>query len=57
MTTKKTQKTHRYNCEKCDFNTNNKNDYRRHIGTAKHQINNGLLKKLKITLVNIVISY
>ena len=45
MTTKKTQKTHRYNCEKCDFNTNNKNDYRRHTRTAKHQINNGLLKK------------
>jgi len=45
MATKNTQKTHKYKCDECHFYTNNKNDYRRHINTAKHQFSNGLLKK------------
>ena len=45
MATNPTRKTLKYNCEKCCFYTNNKNDYRRHISTSKHKISNGLLKK------------
>ena len=45
MATKNTQKTHKYICDNCNFYTNNKNDYRRHTSTAKHQSSNGLLKK------------
>ena len=45
MATKNTQKTHKYICDNCNFYTNNKNDYRRHTSTAKHQSGNGLLKK------------
>ena len=45
MATDTTQKTLKYNCEKCCFYTNNKNDYRRHVSTSKHKISNGLLKK------------
>jgi len=40
-----TQKTLNYNCDKCQFYTTNKNDYKRHISTAKHKINNGILNK------------
>ena len=40
-----THKTLNYNCEKCQFYTTNKNDYKRHISTAKHKINNGILNK------------
>lgn len=37
MTSKKTQKnSFKYICKKCDFYSNNKNDYRRHIKTKKH---------------------
>ena len=37
MTYKKTQKnSFNYICEKCNFYSNNKNDYRRHIDTKKH---------------------
>ena len=35
---KKTQKNSLYFCEKCDFNSNNKNDYSRHLLTAKHKL-------------------
>ena len=45
MATEITQKNMKYNCEKCCFYTNNKNDYRRHITTTKHKNNIGLLKK------------
>ena len=45
MATKNTQKTHKYICVNCHFYTNNKNDFRRHTDTSKHQYNNGLLKK------------
>jgi hypothetical protein len=31
------QKTQRYSCEKCQFNSNNKNDYARHLLTRKHK--------------------
>ena len=30
----------KYICEKCDFKSNNKNDYRRHLQTKKHNANN-----------------
>jgi type I site-specific restriction endonuclease len=37
MTTKKLKKTQgKYSCEKCDFYSNNKNDYNRHLQTKKH---------------------
>jgi len=36
METEKTKKTKTYNCEKCDFITNKKTDYNRHITTRKH---------------------
>jgi len=35
---KKTQKNSFYFCENCQFKTNNKNDYSRHILTAKHTL-------------------
>ena len=35
---KKTQKS--YHCEKCDFSSKNKNDFRRHLSTRKHQMDN-----------------
>ena len=38
---KNSEKLCDYSCEKCDFNTSNKNDYNRHIKTKKH-ISNGL---------------
>ena len=38
---KNSEKLCDYSCEKCDFNTCNKNDYNRHIKTKKH-ISNGL---------------
>ena len=28
---------YKYNCDKCDFHTNNKTKYQRHLGTKKHQ--------------------
>ena len=37
METKKTQKNPSFFCEKCDFITNNKKDYTRHINTPKHK--------------------
>jgi hypothetical protein len=33
------KKLNKYNCEKCTFNTCNKNDYNRHILTKKHLFN------------------
>ena len=41
MTTKNSKKTqNKYNCEKCDFYSNNKNDYKRHLQTKKHNTTN-----------------
>jgi len=36
MTTEKPQKNPSFFCEKCNFITNNKKDYRRHLSTSKH---------------------
>ena len=36
---KNSKKLIEYICEKCDFNTCNKNDYNRHLQTKKHKIN------------------
>jgi len=36
MATEKTKKTKIYTCEKCDFITNKKTDYDRHLTTRKH---------------------
>ena len=39
MTTNFTQKNSKiFECEYCDFNCSNKNDYNRHISTRKHKI-------------------
>ena len=39
-----TEKTYKYNCAKCDFFTDIKQLYYRHINTNKHK-NNGLIKR------------
>jgi len=44
MNNKKTQKNASYNCDKCNFKTDNKTDYNRHNLTSKH-INNKFLIK------------
>jgi len=36
MADKKAQKNAQFNCEKCNFHTNNKTDYSRHILRPKH---------------------
>jgi len=39
MVDKKTQKNAKnYTCEKCDYNSNNKSDYHRHLLTQKHKM-------------------
>ena len=43
--TQKTQKNSNYFCDICDFKTNNKNDYSRHILTPKH------CKKSNLTII------
>jgi len=37
METKNPEKNPKYNCKKCDMNTNNKKDFERHLLTAKHK--------------------
>ena len=32
------EKLNKYSCEKCCFNTNDKNDFRRHLLTSKHKM-------------------
>ena len=56
METKKTPKNPSFFCEKCDFKTNNKKDYSRHILTPKHKWkhNQDFGKKNPIFLVKIV---
>ena len=50
MTSQKTQKnSFKYNCEKCDFYCNNKNDYRRHLQTKKHNTSQYLHHDLQKT--------
>lgn len=39
---KKLEKNSCYCCEKCNFNTSSKNDYRRHVSTRKHLFNDDL---------------
>jgi hypothetical protein len=41
-----------YVCEKCDFNTSNKNDYNRHLKTKKHNFNDCQLLSIKNTQKN-----
>ena len=43
---KKTQS--KYVCEKCDFKSNNKNDYTRHLQTKKHNANKVLINANKL---------
>jgi len=46
MTTNFTQKnSKKFNCNYCDFNCSNKNDYNRHILTRKHEILQNTTKK------------
>jgi len=45
MERKKTQKNPLYSCEKCDFITDNKKDYSRHLMTLKHKNNKNGTKK------------
>jgi hypothetical protein len=45
MSSNKSLKTHKYFCDKCQYKTDNKKDYTKHLTTAKHQstgVNNGL---------------
>lgn len=50
MTSEKTQKnSFKYSCEKCDFYSNNRNDYRRHLKTKKHNTSQYLQPDLQKT--------
>ena len=50
MDTKKLKKTQiKYDCEKCDFHTSNKNDFKRHCETIKHMDTNGYKMDTKKT--------
>lgn len=42
----------KYDCEKCDFHTSNKNDFARHCKTIKHNGNNG--NKMEIKKLNCI---
>ena len=46
MKQNETEKTPKYPCETCNYNTNNKKDYSRHLLTAKHQ-NETNVKQMK----------
>ena len=43
-------RAYRYICEKCHFKCNDKRDYERHLGTAKH-------RRIKMDKNDIIISY
>ena len=50
MTNEKTQKTSkRFSCDTCNFICSNKQDYTRHLSTAKHKIRSNTNEKLKKT--------
>ena len=55
----KTQKTpKKYICEKCNYCTKNKKDFRRHEQTAKHKKNiSNLVLKLYIVIDTVLSSY
>jgi len=38
----------KYICEKCEYKTNNKYDYKKHLGTAKHNMDNNIVNKSQI---------
>ena len=45
--TKKLQKnSKKYYCEKCDFTSKNKNDFRRHLSTTKHKMDNAPISRI-----------
>ena len=49
---KNSKKLLNYFCEKCDFNTSNKNDFNRHLKTKKHFVNDSQLFSIKNTQKN-----
>jgi len=49
---KNSKKLLNYFCEKCDFNTSNKNDYNRHLNTKKHFVNDSQLFSMENTQKN-----
>lgn len=49
---KKPQKTQKYFCENCDYNTCNKTDFSRHLSTDKHQVSLNDSKKTAKTAKN-----
>ena len=44
----KTKNAMKYICEKCEYKTNNKYDYKKHLGTAKHNMDNNIVNKSQI---------
>jgi len=51
----KTQKNSKYICEKCQFISDNKNDYRRHLTTSKHKNTTNTTNTTTIKTQNICI--
>ena len=49
---KNSKKLLNYFCEKCVFNTSNKNDYNRHLNTKKHFVNDSQLFSMENTQKN-----
>ena len=44
---KKLQKnSKKYYCKKCDFTSKNKNDFRRHLSTTKHKMDNAPITRI-----------
>jgi hypothetical protein len=46
----KTKNAMKYICEKCEYKTNNKYDYKKHLGTAKHNSDNNIANKSQINI-------
>ena len=46
----KTKNAMKYICEKCEYKTNNKYDYKKHLGTAKHKLDNNIANKSQINI-------
>lgn len=42
----------KYNCEPCDFESDNKNDYNRHCNTNKHKNNTVIVPEIELFICN-----
>ena len=56
MKQNETTKTPKYSCEICNFNSNNKNDYSRHLLTAKHLAETTKTSKYSCEICNLNIN-